>query len=96
MTAFIFALAFAASGYSLWRASRSVCDQREANALLGILPAAIAVLFYLGLTQIAMVVAFGILFMAGIAIVGETGWRRLIPAYLVGFAIWVMVSGSTG
>ena len=88
----IFALSFAASAYAVWRATRSVCDQREANLLLGILPVVVALILYLGYEPFEKVVAFGMLFMAGVAIMGERGWRRLIPAYQIGFALWIMLA----
>ncbi|MEM7242466.1 MAG: hypothetical protein AAF429_09790 [Pseudomonadota bacterium] len=87
----IFGLSFLASAYSIWRGLQSRCDQREANLALGVLPLVIAILLYVGWAPYEKLVAFGILFMGGVAIVGESGWRRLVPAYQIGFAIWVMV-----
>ena len=92
MMVLIFGLSFVASAYSIWRATRSTCDQREANVLLGVLPVVVALILYLGFDPIQKVVALGILFAAGIAVVGARGWWRLIPVYQIGFALWILLA----
>ena len=91
MMVLIFGLSFVASAYSIWRATRSSCDQREANLALGVLPLIIAALIYFGYSPYEKIVAMAIMFAAGIALVGEPGWRKVIPAYQVLFAIFVMI-----
>ena len=86
-----FVLSFAASGFALWQASRSVCDQRTANIALGLLPTIIAGVIYFGFSPVEKVIALGLVFMGGIAMAGARGWQRLIPLYQVGFGLWIML-----
>ena len=95
MIALAFALSFAASAFALRQASRSVCDQREAQIALGLLPALIAGVIYFGFSPVEKVIALGLVFMSGVAVAGACGWQRLIPFYQVGFGIWVML-GTQG
>ena len=86
-----FALSFAGSAYSLWRAHQSRCDQREANLALGVLPLAIALALYFDVSHAEKILGLIMVFMGGIGIASERGFFRLIPIYQVIFAIWVMI-----
>ena len=92
MTAFLFIISLLASAYSAWRVTQTFCDQREANAALAILPAIAMALLSFGLQPYEKLVSIAIIFMAGIAILGETGLRRLIPATQLIFALYLLIA----
>ena len=87
----LFALALAASAYSLWKARQTHCDQRSANLVLGLIMPIIAVLMALGINNAVLILSLIAVLYAGIAILGERGFYRLIPAYLLGFSLYLMI-----
>lgn len=91
MIYFLISASLVASIYSVWMVAKTHCDRREAHLALAVLPAFCIAILYFEYSPIEKIIAFGILFAAGVTLISEQGLRKIFAVIQIGFALALMI-----